>query len=178
MIKFTFETDASFGRTSPKLKINNQLIELKEGVSTWNVAVPDLGCISLDFFSKVESDTICDHTGIIKDTQFKINKIWIDDILVEPWFKNIAVYRPQYFDGFLTKYPNSPSVIVSPYQFNFPGLIEWCWEPNFWDWYFKEKNKREVINFSDKDPDRVWKFRGSVDPCDDLVKQIKELIKI
>ena len=47
---------------------------------------------------------------------------------------------------------------------------------DFWDWYFKEKQNKEVIKFLDKDPDRIHKFRGSLDPCEDLVTKIKQLI--
>lgn len=179
MIKFTFETDATIGATPPCIKILNEVIELKEGISQWSVDIPDSGHLSIDFFSKVESDTVVDHTGkIVKDTQFKINKLWVDGILVEIWFKNLSVYRPRYFEGFLNLVPDAPSEIIAPYQFNFPGIIEWNWKPEFWDWYFEEKNNREVINFVSLDPDRVWKFRGDVDPCTDLVEKIKKIINI
>ena len=49
-------------------------------------------------------------------------------------------------------------------------------ENNFWDWYFRVKQDKEVIKFLDKDPDRIHKFRGSLDPCEDVVAKIKELI--
>ena len=39
-----------------------------------------------------------------------------------------------------------------------------------------EKQDKEVIKFLDKDPERINKFRGSLDPCFDLVGKIKELI--
>jgi hypothetical protein len=88
------------------------------------------------------------------------------------------VYHPRYFDGFLQHCPDAPKEITAPYQFNFPGTISWAWENNFWDWYFKQKNQLEVINFLDQDPDRVWKFRGSLDPCEDLVSKIKQVLKL
>jgi hypothetical protein len=178
LIRFTFETDAQHGVTAPKIKIQDQIFEIKEGINCLTVEIEDCESLIIDFFSKSESDTVVDGSEIVKDTQFKINKIWVDGILTEPWFKNIAVYHPMYFDGFLSQFPDSPKEIVSPYQFNFPGLIKWQWSGNFWDWYFIEKNNREIINFLDKDPDRVWKFRGSVDPCDDLVEKLKKLLHI
>jgi hypothetical protein len=57
-------------------------------------------------------------------------------------------------------------------------MIKWAWTGDFWDWYFKEKNEREVINFMDNDPDRIWKFRGSLDPCTDIVTNIKKIMDI
>jgi hypothetical protein len=77
----------------------------------------------------------------------------------------------------MSQFPDSPATIVAPYQFNFPGNFQWTWTGDFWEWYFIEKNNREVINFLDKDPDRVWKFRGSLDPCEDVVAKLKELLK-
>lgn len=74
--------------------------------------------------------------------------------------------------------PDAPREIVAPYQFNFPGIISWVWQENFYNWYFVQKNKNEVINFLDKDPDRVWKFRGSLDPCEELVKGIRDILDL
>lgn len=178
LIEFTFEIHADHGRTPPRIRVLNTEIELDQGLNVYSVTIPDSGKLLIDFYSKQESDTVVENGEIVKDTQFRINKIWIDGILVEPWFKNIAVYKPKYFPGFLTQFPDSQKEIVAPYQFNFPGTIEWQWEPEFWDWYFVQKNQREVINFLEIDPDRVWKFRGSLDNCDDLVSKIKEIIKL
>ena len=58
-----------------------------------------------------------------------------------------------------------------PGCFTLPKFVD-----DFWDWYFKEKQNKEVIKFLDKDPDRIHKFRGSLDPCEDLVTKIKQLI--
>ncbi len=179
LIKFTFLTDARHGRTEPQVKICQHTITIPKGVQEWSVEIEDQEQLVIDFFSKTESDTVVDSAGcIVADTEFKILKMWVDDILVETWFRNYAVYRPVYFTGFLQHCPDAPASIVAPYQFNFPGTIEWQWQGSFWDWYFNEKNKNEIINFLDKDPDRVWKFRGSLDPCDDLVDKIKKLIQL
>lgn len=179
LIKFTFLTEASYGNTPPRCIINNSIITIPDGVQTWSVEVEDQQQLIIDFFSKTESDTVTDSTGkIVADTEFKILKLWVDDILVESWFRNYAVYRPKYFQGFLKHCPDAPTEITAPFQFNFPGTISWQWHGMFWDWYFEEKNKNEVINFLDRDPDRVWKFRGSLDACDDLVSKIKQVISL
>lgn len=178
LIEFTIETWAQHGAASPKLRILDQDIELSQGLSQWSVQVPDSGQFLIDFYSKTETDTIVENGQIIADTEFRIENIWIDNIKTELWFKHQACYRPKYFAGFLTQFPAAEKEIFAPYQFNFPGTITWNWDGAFWDWYFVEKNKNEVINFLDKDPDRVWKFRGSLDTCDDLVLKIKDLLKL
>jgi hypothetical protein len=178
MIKFTLLTETKYGASPARVLIQKKTIELPEGNHEWNCLVEDIGKFEINFFSKSESDTITDNNGnIIADTEFKILRCWVDGILTEDWFKNAAVYRPNYFKGFLDQFPDSPAEIHAPYQFNFPGTITWSWEGSFWDWYFQQKNKHEIINNLDHDPDRVWKYRGSLDPCHDLVAKIKELIK-
>jgi hypothetical protein len=177
MLEFTFTTHSQYGRTAVQIRCNNEIITVPEGQGKVTVTVPDCGMLDIDFFSKVESDTIVDNGIIVADTEFRFDSAWCDNIKLESWFVAACVYRPRYFAGFLEQVTDAPSEIKEPYQFNFPGNIIWSWEGNFWDWYFKERNSRTVINFLDKDPDRVWKFGGSLDPCEDLVEKIREVIK-
>jgi hypothetical protein len=184
MLTFTFQTHATSGKNLPLVKIETNptcpVIEIPDGVHNVSFDTEDSGSFVLNFFNKTENDTIVDElTGqIVSDTQFRFSQVWCNNIKLESWFLTDAVYKPQYFSGFLEQNPEAPEEINSPYQFNFPGLICWQWDGNFWDWYFIEKNKREVINFLDQDPDRVWKFRGSLDPCDDIVQKIKTILKL
>lgn len=178
MLTFTFLIEANHGRSAPKICAGNKNFILSLGHSTIDVVVEDTGTLILDFYNKVESDTIIENDCITADTEFKILQIWCDGIKLEPWFKNISVYRPRYFSGFLKQFPESVTEITAAYQYNFPGDISWAWQNNFWDWYFEQKNQLEVINFLDQDPDRVWKFRGSLDPCSDLVEKIKQVLKL
>lgn len=183
MLNWKFEVITSVGKTPPTFAVlsnnNNSLITLAPGTSVINFESSDYGQLVLDFFSKNQNDTIVENGQIVKDTYWRITKIWCDDILLELWFLHDCVYYPKYFPGFLESNPTSPKIIQSPYQFNFPGTIEWKWnKEDFWLWYFHEKNNREVINFLDKDPDRVWKFRGSTDDCNDLVSGIKRILDL
>lgn len=182
-LKFTFKIKASVGENCPKIRVLNSssdiVITIPKGTSHTSFFVKDTGSLVLDFFNKTESDTIVDINGnIIKDTEFRIIDVWINDIKTENWFLTNAIYKPRYFSGFLEKFPDAEREIQSPFQFNFPGTIEWRWYAPFWDWYFTEKNKNEVINFLDKDQDRVWKFRGSLDPCSDIIEDIKKILHI
>lgn len=182
MINFEFLVHATQGATPAKIEVMTEnpgpsIIEFVEGTQIISVNVQDVGSLDLDFFSKTETDTLFDSQGnIIGDTEFRIETVWCDGIRLEPWFNHSCEYTPRYFSGFLSQFPDSPATIVAPYQFNFPGQLHWAWTGDFWEWYFVEKNNREVINFLDKDPDRVWKFRGSLDPCEDLVAKLKALL--
>lgn len=183
VLKFTIKVLTSVGESEPKIDVISSpvknILTIPEGTSYNSFLIRDSGSLVLDFFNKKESDTITDSNGnIIKDTEFRITNIWVNNIKLESWFLTNAVYKPRYFSGFLKNNPNSEKEIQSPYQFNFPGIIEWSWKTPFWDWYFLEKNNNEIIKFLDKDQDRVWKFRGSLDPCDDLIGNIKKLLDI
>jgi hypothetical protein len=178
MLTFTFLTSAEHGQSPPQIRIGSENIVLPVGQSTFDIAVEDSNSLVLDFYSKTESDTLVDHGRIIADTEFKILHVWCDGIRLETWFRNSAVYRPIYFDGFLQNCPDAPLEITAPYQFNFPGTISWTWDNNFWDWYFEQKNQFEVINFLDQEPDRIWKFRGSLDPCEDIVSKIRQVLEL
>lgn len=178
MLTFTFLVEAKHGRTAPQLRVGQENFLLPSEQSTFEVSIEDAKSLELDFYSKNETDTVVDHGRIVSDTEFKILHVWCDGIRLETWFRNSAVYRPRYFEGFLQHCPDAPQEITAPYQFNFPGTITWSWQDNFWDWYFEQKNQLEVINFLDQDPDRVWKFRGSLDPCEDIVRKIKQVLEL
>lgn len=179
MLEFELELASSQGRTPGYLRIDDQKTHLSDPLMYAKFIIQDLGQLKLVFGGKTENDTVVDSDGnIVADTEFRIINIRCNQIKLEPWILTDFVYYPDYFEGYLQQFPDSPITITSPYQFNFPGTIEFNWVPNFWDWYFEEKNKREVISFLEKDPDRVWKFRGSLDPCEDLVEKIKELIQL
>ena len=177
MLEFTFTTTSRYGRTPPKVCCEDAVVTIPEGTGTVTFQVPDAQALAIDYFSKTESDTIVENGVIVADTEFKFESAWCDGILLEQWFINDCVYHPRYFAGYLEQVPDAPLKITAPHQFNFPGLILWQWQKNFWDWYFEQCNKRIVINFLDKDPDRVWKFNGSLDPCEDLVQKIREVIQ-
>ena len=44
--------------------------------------------------------------------------------------------------------------------------------------YTLEKaGQKEVVKFTEKDPERIEKYRGTLDPCTDLVHKLREFIK-
>lgn len=184
MLTWTFRITVSHGRTAPSIRIlsnhDQSTLVLPAGTQLVTFDSHDATQLQIDYFSKIESDTVLNHDGIIvADTMWRIEHIWCDSIALERWFLHDCVYQPKYFQGYLQHNPNQPSEIIAPYQFNFPGILSWQWpDQDFWSWYFREKNNREVINFLDRDPDRVWKFRGNTESCDDLVLAIKKLLHL
>lgn len=177
MLEFRFQTEAKYGRTAPQIRCEQTVVVVPEAQGIIKLPVQSKQSLIIDFFSKTESDTVVDNGKIVADTEFRFDCVWCDGIKLEPWFINESIYTPRYFTGFLSQFPDVPNQIVGAYQFNFPGTIEWHWQGDFWDWYFEQRNNRRVINFLDKDPDRVWKFNGSLDPCQDLVQKIREIIQ-
>ena len=63
MNQFTLETHASWGRTAPQIRINNQILTIPEGTNLVELPAQDLETLTIDFFSKQESDTIVDESG-------------------------------------------------------------------------------------------------------------------
>ena len=182
MLKWNFEVTADIGRTAPEFHVptscDNANIVLSTGKSIVEFSTPDCGQLIIDYHSKKESDTILDQSGkIVGDTQWRILKIWCDDILLESWFLHDCVYEPRYFAGFLEIQPDAPSKITSPYQFNFPGTLHWHWDSgNFWEWYRLERTRRVNLDNMDIDLHRWEKFVGSPELYPELVAEIKELI--
>ena len=141
--------------------------------------------LKINYFNKKEEHTIHKDGVILQDQYLNLNFIRIDDILVEPWVLTDGHYTPKYFNGYLTQvnelgipmYYIVEKEIKSQLIWNFPGVFSFPEFPrNFWDWYYEQKQSKEVIKFLDKDPERIDKFRGSLDPCTDLVQKIKELV--
>jgi hypothetical protein len=101
MLKWNFEVIAEIGLTAPSFAALTANITLSAGKSIIEFVTPDSGELIIDYYSKKESDTIVNQTGtIVADTQWRITKIWCDDILLESWFLHDCLYEPRYFSGF------------------------------------------------------------------------------
>lgn len=188
MIKFEITYKSTFSIDWPKLYIvqNNKIIHTEEcngDKFIFELEPQDVNVLEMNWFNKTERHTIVDKGTIKQDQTFTLKNIRVDNIQIENWFMTEGYYQPRYFKGFLEQQKanriNAPleTKIKSQLIWHFPGVFTFLQFPkNFWDWYFELKQNKEVIKFLEKDPDRVNKFRGSLDPCEDLVQQIKELI--
>ena len=82
MNQFTLETHASWGRTAPQIRVNNQVLTIPEGRNLVELPPQNLETLTIDFFSKQESDTIVNESGqIVADTEWRTTTIWCDQIL-------------------------------------------------------------------------------------------------
>ncbi len=188
MINFEITYESTFCEEWPKIQVihNDTVVkdvECDKDKFTFVLAPYKSNIIKLDWYNKNETHTKIENGVTIEDQTFKIKNIRVDDIQIETWFWTEGYYEPRYFKGFIQQHndtrQNYPleKTMKSQLIWHFPGCFTLPkFVDDFWDWYFKEKQNKEVIKFLDKDPDRIHKFRGSLDPCKDLVTKIKQLI--
>jgi hypothetical protein len=168
----------------PKIKVilNNKEIntfEITEETPSAivNLELEEQNNLEINYYNKKEEHTTHINGVILQDQYLNLDFIRIDNILIEPWVLTDGYYNPKYFAGYLKHVSNPEEKIKSQLIWHFPGIFSFPIFPkNFWDWYYEQKQSKEVIKFLDKDPDRINKFRGSLDPCTELVQKIKELI--
>lgn len=171
--EFEFDVETHDRTDNPLIVVCDQIFSLPNGVSTIKFDCLEENGFDIVWKNKKGSDTICDNSGnIVADKNFKISKVWVDGILLEPWFITDCVYYPQYF----RKEHNWPLEIKSPYVISFPGSIAFRWEGDFWSWYKQQRLKYAKIENLELDPDRVWKFVGSYDMFPELVKEFETLV--
>lgn len=140
--------------------------------------------IALNWYNKTQRHTKAVEGKIFQDQTFKMGILRADGILLENWFFTDGYYEPRYFKGYVEAHKqnrtNTPLETRLPSQnvWHFPGIYYLKeWQGDFWDWYYDTKIGKEVVQFTDKDPERIAKYRGTLDPCTDLVGKLKELIK-
>tara|TARA_Y100001937_G_scaffold128767_1_gene207767 strand:- start:4803 stop:5369 length:567 start_codon:yes stop_codon:yes gene_type:complete len=188
MLKFEITYKSSFCGEWPKIEIknNNHLIaevECDDRQFLFDIDPQNTNHLTFEWFNKSQKHTRTNNGKIVEDQTFELCNIRIDGIQIEEWFWTDGFYQPRYFDGFLQQYKDQrrneilPTEIKSQLIWHFPGIFKFTAFPlDFWDWYFNIKQEREVIKFLDKDPDRIHKFRGSLDPCNELVGKIKNFL--
>ena len=188
MLKFEITYKSSFCVQWPKVQVFHngkgvKEIDCDQTKFSFFIEPEDQNTLSLRWVNKTQRHTKTDNGKIVQDQTFELVNIRIDDIQIEEWFWTDGHYFPKYFDGFLKNYKDQrrneilPERTRSQLIWHFPGTFTFSSFPlNFWDWYFDLKQEKEVIKFLDKDPERVNKFRGSLDPCFDLVNDIKKFL--
>ena len=139
---------------------------------------------AIHWYNKKQRHTKATEGKIIQDQTFNMGLLRVDGILLENWFFTDGYYEPQYFKGYVEAHKqsrtNTPLETRLPSQniWHFPGVYYFKeWKGDFWNWYYDTKIGKEVVKFTDKDPERIAKYRGTLDPCTDLVAKLKELIQ-
>lgn len=188
MLDFQITYKSSFCYEWPKIKVYNNDIFLKKvecdnNQFTFSFVPQEKNNLIFEWFNKTEKHTKVENGKIVQDQSFELINLRVDNIQVESWLLTDSYYEPKYFRGFInqqqTLRKNFPleKTIKSQTIWHFPGRFVFSEFPkNFWDFYFQKKQNKEVINFLKKDPDRIHKFRGSLDPCSDIVTKIKKFL--
>jgi|TARA_B110000977_G_scaffold159595_1_gene203583 hypothetical protein len=188
MLEFEITYKSSFCKEWPKLRIYNKNNLIKEVECSgdkfgFSFDPSDKNILIFDWYNKTEKHTKSTNGKITEDQTLELLNIRVDGIQIENWVMTDSHYEPRYFKGFVKQHQeqrlNHPleKTLKSQLVWHFPGkfmLAEFTGD--FWDWYFVKKQNKEVIKFLDKDPDRINKFRGSLDPCTELVANIKKII--
>ena len=188
MQNFEISYKSTFCGQWPKLRIYNNDQILKEVECSGNKFTFDLQTqaqnqIKFQWYNKTEKHTKAIDGAIVEDQTFQLTNIRVEGIQIESWVMTDGHYRPRYFKGYVAQHKSNrlnyplEEKLKSQLIWHFPGEFVFnTFEGDFWDWYFDKKQNKEVIKFLDKDPERVNKCRGSLDPCEELVASIKKII--
>ena len=187
-LKFTCDFNSTFSVEWPKIKIIHNQKVIKTHVCDKNMCeffiVPQkINLIEIHYFNKTEKHTIVRQGKILSDQSLELKSVYVDDVLLDNWFITNGLYYPEYFKGFLKDHAKQrineplPVKIKSQKIWHFPGKFKFeSFSKNFYDWYFNKMNNYVEINFMDKDPLRVDKFKGSLDPHKDIVDELKKYL--
>jgi hypothetical protein len=186
-MKFNIEFFAEAGNCWPEISVSINDVHVKNFVINQKCCViefySDLNSVKntleLYYFNKTQDETIISTTGeITKDQSLRLNRIWVDDVLMQTWFLTDGQYVPEYFDGFLSQFPNSPKILKSQLNWHFPGKYNINFSNPFWPWYSNNrKHHSKKINV-DKDQERWENYSGSFNSHQDLVNEIYNLINV
>lgn len=137
--------------------------------------------IEILYTNKKEHHTVVNDSCITSDQSLEIQKIRINDILLDNWFLTQGYYYPDYFAGFLERYPLADKKLKSQLVWHFPGKFIFETVPkesNFWFWYRNQRRYIHIKKYSEKDGYREENYIGSFDPLTDLINEIKRLINV
>jgi hypothetical protein len=137
--------------------------------------------IEIRYVNKKEHHTVVENGEIISDQSVELIQLRLNDILLDDWFITTGHYSPNYFEGFKTLNPNAPDTLKSQMIWHFPGSFIFVPVPNknnFWFWYRDQRRYIHVKQYNNKDQYREENYVGSLDPLEDLIKEIKHVINI
>jgi hypothetical protein len=186
-MKFNIEFFAKAGNHWPEISVSINNMHVENFVIDKECCIIEF-CFDLDsvtntlelyYFNKTQDETIMSTTGeIAKDQSLQLNRIWVDDVLMQSWFLTNGEYAPEYFEGFLSQFPDSPKIQKSQLTWHFPGKYTINFSNPFWPWYSNNrKHYSKKINV-DKDQERWENYSGSFESHQDLVDEIYNLINV
>jgi hypothetical protein len=183
-MRFSFEFFPQQGISWPAISIsmNGKLgqsftVDSKESIHCEFDTADNENCLQI-FYQKTEQETVVKHGQIVKDQNLQLNRIWVDDVLMEPWFITDGCYYPQYFQGILEKFPDWPQQLPSQLIWHFPGIYKINFLCPFWPWYSQQRKKFSQPLHTDKDNERWENWSGSDNAHEDIVQKIYKLLNV
>ena len=185
-MKFNLELSATIGVTWPKITISVNETTVDCFIINESTKIIEFECADINdqntltiSFNKTQDETVISENGsILQDQSLTLVRMWIDDVLMEPWLLTDGVYYPEYFPGFLDQCPNSPKEIKSQLSWHFPGKYAIRFLQPFWPWYSKVRRQYSTKSSIDKDKERWENYSGSFESHQDLVNEIYTLINV
>lgn len=185
-MKFNLELSATVGVTWPKLNISVNKTNVGCFVIDESTKIIEFECTDITdqntltlSFNKTQNETVISDNGdILQDQSLTLCRMWIDDVLMEPWMLTDGVYSPEYFQGFLNQHPDSPKEIKSQLSWHFPGKYVIRFLQPFWPWYSNIRRQYSKKINLDKDKERWENYSGSFESHQDLVNEIYTLINV
>jgi hypothetical protein len=181
-MKFCFEFTPSQGLTWPTVSVaygdqlyNNLVVQDQTPIEiSFSNSATDLKI----FYHKTPNETVVENEKIVKDQCLQLNRVWVDDVLMEPWFVTEGCYFPEYFAGIKEQFPDWPQELPSQLIWHFPGTYKIRLGHPFWPWYSQQRKKFSGIQHTDKDNERWENWSGSHNAHQDLVQEIYRLLNV
>jgi len=108
--------------------------------------------------NKTDQDTVMVNGSIVEDKFFKINKIWVDDILLPDLFcygqANLI-----YPAGFLVNLDYVPDAVCKSDSLYFNGTITYRLPANYYNWlheYYKQQGLEYIQNHLDHEAEEKY----------------------
>jgi hypothetical protein len=130
--------------------------------------------------NKSENDTVVVNGEIVQDQIVKLQKIWIDNILLDyGLIKDSTQFVPEYSVGYL-KYCEStntvPPTVTQDATWYFNGVYTFCYSLPFWNWYAAQRHCSIIKNFSQEEIDLY--FGNQQDMHGDLLAELRNLLNV
>ena len=141
----------------------------------------DVNQVCINYINKQEHHTKVNNNVVVTDQSLELLGLRIDDIKLQSWTITQGYYQPKYFEGFLQQNPKADLVLKSQLIWHFPGsfvLPPLPKEDNFWEWYRQQRRFIHASQFTGADAIRDEAYIGSLDKHQDLVLDIKKILKL
>lgn len=150
-VRFQFEYNK--GLSWPELLIRDTVDATMSDVTEFKRRVyitcaPAQNSLLINRINKTGSETLVKNGVIIRDQTVTLEKIWVDDILVDlDLILQLSVFVNDFPSEYL-EYCKTNNIESAPRDSHWPiwyfnGTWEWSYQVPFWNWYATEKIERQ-----------------------------------